>query len=225
MHIGLIGGIGVAATLVYYQRLVAAIEALGGQPEITIVHAQVQDLVRNNTADDRISQAVIYAALIDRLKAAGCDCAAITSLGGHFCFEETVQRASLRLVSAVAPLDDYFASQGLSTVGLLGTRVVMRTGLYGQLSKTTPIALTEDIDEIGQTYTDMAIAGTCTDIQREFFLNAGQQLSNAGADAIVLAGTDLNLAFDGQHTNYRVIDALDVHVNVLAKIGCGATTL
>jgi len=225
MHIGLIGGIGVAATLVYYQRLVAAIEALGGQPEITIVHAQALDLVRNNTADDRDSQAVIYAALIDRLKAAGCDCAAITSLGGHFCFDETVQRASLRLVSAVTPLDDYFASQGLSSVGLLGTRVVMRTGLYGQLSKTTPIALTNEIDEIGQTYTDMALAGTCTAMQREYFLNAGQRLSNAGADAVVLAGTDLNLAFDGQHTDYRVIDALDVHVDVLAKLGSGTDTL
>jgi len=94
MHIGLIGGIGVAATLVSYQRLVAAIEALGARLEISIVHAQAQDLVRSNTADDRESQAVIYAALIDRLKAAGCNFAAITSLSGHFCYAETLQPAS-----------------------------------------------------------------------------------------------------------------------------------
>ena len=30
MHIGLIGGIGVAATVVYYQRLTAAVDRLGG---------------------------------------------------------------------------------------------------------------------------------------------------------------------------------------------------
>ena len=30
MHIGLIGGIGVAATIVYYQRLVARVAAQGG---------------------------------------------------------------------------------------------------------------------------------------------------------------------------------------------------
>jgi len=87
------------------------------------------------------------------------------------------------------------------------------------------MALTEEIDEIGQTYTDMAIAGTCTEVQREFFLGAGQRLSDAGADAIVLAGTDLNLAFDGQPVNYRVIDALDVHVDALAHLGAGATAL
>lgn len=225
MHIGLIGGIGVAATLVYYSRLVAAIEALGAQADITIVHAQVQDLVRNNLADDREPQAELYAALIDRLKAAGCDCAAITSLGGHFCYDETVERSSLPLVSAVEPLDDYFVSQGLSSVGLLGTRVVMRTGLYGQLKKTTPVALTGEIDDIGQTYTDMAIAGECSQSQREFFLGAGQRLSDAGADAVVLAGTDLNLAFDDQQTDYRVVDALDVHVDLLARISAGTEAL
>lgn len=225
MHIGLIGGIGVAATLVYYQRLVAAIQSLDGRPEITIVHAQAQELANNNFADRREAQSKIYAALIDRLKAAGCECAAITSLGGHFCFEETLPLASLPLVSAVTPLDEYFALQGLDSVGLLGTRVVMRTKLYGQLNKTMPIVLTEEIDEIGQTYTDMALSGTCSEMEREFFLSAGQRLSDAGADAVVLAGTDLNLAFDGQRTNYRVIDALDVHVSVLAKLGAGLHTL
>jgi len=221
----LIGGIGVAATLVYYQRLVAAIHALDGRPEITIVHAQAQELVRNNLADRREAQAEIYASLVDRLKAAGCDCVAITSLGGHFCYEETLPLASLPMVSAVTPLDEHFAAQGLGSVGLLGTRVVMHTGLYGQLNKTKSIALTEEIDEIGQTYTDMALSGTCSDTQRQFFLSAGQRLSDAGADAVVLAGTDLNLAFDGQRTNYRVIDALDVHVGVLAKLGAGVNTL
>ena len=46
-----------------------------------------------------------------------------------------------------------------------------------------------------------------------------------GADAIVLAGTDLNLAFDGRDVGYRVIDALDVHVDVLARLATGQTTL
>ena len=220
LHIGLIGGIGVAATLVYYQRLTSAVTAMGAQLECTIVHAQVSDLLHNNTNDLRQEQAEIYAPLIDRLKAAGCDCAAITSLGGHFCFSETRKLSSLPLVSAVAPLDQYFAQENLGTVGLLGTRVVMRTGLYGQLTHTRHIA-PDDTDLIGQTYTDMAVAGHCTDAQRELFFDAAQSLTDRGADAIVLAGTDLNLAFDGRPTPYRVIDALDVHVDVLAKLATG----
>ena len=117
LHIGLIGGIGVASTVVYYQRLTAAVAQMGGAAEITIVHADVHTLIRNNLADDRDAQAKVYADLIDRLKAAGADCAAITSLGGHFCFDETVPLSSLPLVSGVTPLDPYFAAQGIKKVG------------------------------------------------------------------------------------------------------------
>ena len=129
MHIGLIGGIGPAATVSYYRRLCARMRQLDVPLELTIVHADVTTLIRNNLADRREEQAAIYAALIDRLKAAGAECVGITSLGGHFCFDETARVASLPLVSAVAPLDGFFAGEGLSRVGLLGTRVVMRTRL------------------------------------------------------------------------------------------------
>ena len=161
------------------------------------------------------------AGLIDRLKAGGADCAAITSLGGHFCFDETVARSSLPLVSAVAPLDDFFVAEGSGTVGLLGTRVVMRTKLYGQLRRTRAIALDDEIESLGQLYQDMAVEGFCEAPTRARFLEAGQRLVDQGAEAVVLAGTDLNLAFDGQETPYRVIDALDVHVALLADLASG----
>ncbi|KIC41803.1 aspartate racemase [Ruegeria sp. ANG-S4] len=226
MHIGLVGGIGVAATVVYYQRLSAAMAARGATLELTIVHADVQELIRNNLADNREAQAEVYARLIDRLKSAGADCAAITSLGGHFCYDQTVAISSLPLISAVKPLDAYFADQGFQTVGLLGTRVVMRTGLYGQLQRTHPVALVDEIEVLGQTYQDMAVAGECSDQQRAMFLDAGQRMvKDLGADAVVLAGTDLNLAFDGQEPGYTVVDALDVHVDVLARLACGEASL
>lgn len=225
MHIGLIGGIGPAATVVYYQRLCAIMAARGTRLDLTIVQADIHELIANNLADRREAQAAVYARLIDRLKAAGADCAAITSLGGHFCFGETVARSSLPLVSAVEPLDAFFVAQGIGTVGILGTRVVMRTKLYGQLQRTKAIALEEEIEDLGQLYQEMAVAGSCDAATRARFLNAGQRLADAGAEAVVLAGTDLNLAFDGQETPYRVIDALDVHVALLADLASGRASL
>jgi aspartate racemase len=222
MHIGLIGGIGVAATVVYYQRLTAAVEALGGPLELTISHGDIQTLIRNNLADKRDEQAQVYARSIKQLAAAGADCVAITSLGGHFCFAETQALSALPLISGVAPLDEYFQSKGIKTVGILGTRVVMATGLYGQLQQTNAVALDDEIEHLGQTYQEMAVAGVCSDAQRRIFLDAGERLiRDRGADAVVLAGTDLNLAFNGQQTDYPVIDALDVHVDVLARLAVG----
>lgn len=226
MHIGLIGGIGPAATVSYYQRLTARMRELDAPLELTIVQADVRTLIRNNLADLRDEQAAVYAALIMRLAAAGAECAAITSLGGHFCFAETARISALPLVSGVAPLDAYFASEGVRRVGLLGSRVVMRTRLYGQLRQTEAVACDDDLERLGALYLDVAVSGVCTDAQREVFFAAGQRMVDDGADAIVLAGTDLNIAFDAQHDpGYRVIDALDVHVALLADLATGRTRL
>lgn len=226
MHIGLIGGIGPAATVVYYQRLCAAMAARGKRLDLTIVQADIHELIANNLADRRDDQARIYVRLIDRLKAAGAECAAITSLGGHFCFAETRALAALPLVSAVVPLDAFFASEGLGTVGLLGTRVVMRTRLYGQLSRTRAVALDDDIESLGQLYQEVAVAGRCPEAARAAFFAAGRRMvDEMGTEAIVLAGTDLNLAFDGRDPGFRVIDALDVHVALLADLASEALTL
>ena len=226
MRIGLIGGIGVAATIVYYQRLTAAVSARGGRLDLTIEHGDVQELIRNNLADDRATQAKVFTRMAQRLQAAGCDCVAVTSLGGHFCIEEFNALSPLPVVSGVTPLDDYFHREGLRTVGLLGTRVVMQSGLYGQLRRTQAVALEDEIEVLGQTYQDMAVEGVCTTARRELFLSAGRRLvEDKGADAVVLAGTDLNLAFDGTDPGYRVVDALDVHVEVLADLATGRVAL
>ena len=225
-HIGLIGGIGPAATVVYYRRLCRAVAERGGRLDLTIVQADVHELIANTLADRREAQAEVYRRLIDRLAAAGADCAAITSLGGHFCFDETVARSALPLVSAVAPLDAAFAAEGIGTVGLLGTKVVMRTGLYGQLPRTRAVTPVDRLDQVAQAYQEMAVAGYCTEAQRQLFLDAGRRMvETEGAEAVVLAGTDLNLAFEGQDPGYRVIDALDVHVSLLADLATGQQRL
>ncbi len=227
MHIGLIGGIGPAATIVYYDRLTRAVRAAGGRLELTIVQADIDELIANGTADRREEQARVYAGLIDRLRAAGAECAAITSIGGHFCFPETVAVSSLPLVSAVAPLDAHFAGLGLRRVGLLGTEIVMRTRLYGQLERTEAVAPDTDLVGLGRVYQDIAVAGACTDAQRATLLEAGRAMvRDQGAEAVVLAGTDLGLAFDGSvDPGYAVIDALDVHVALLADLALGRVSI
>jgi aspartate racemase len=39
-----------------------------------------------------------------------------------------------------------------------------------------------------------------------------------GADAILLGGTDLGLAFDGYDPGFRVVDGVDVHVEHLVRL-------
>ncbi len=147
MHIGLIGGIGVAASLVYYKRLAAEVAARGAQSfDLTIEHGYIHELINNNLADRRQDQALAFLPLVRRLQNAGCDCVALTSLGAHFCMDELNAMSPLPIISGVAPLDAHFARHGIRQIGLLGTRVVMRTRLYGQLARTEALALDDEIE-------------------------------------------------------------------------------
>lgn len=222
MHLGLIGGIGPAATVVYYQRLVAAFRARGRVLELTIANADVQTLARNAAADDRQAQAEIYARHLAQLKGAGADIGTITSIGGHFCFAETEAISPLPLISAITPVDAGLAMRGIRTIGLLGTRQVMGSLLYGQLERAQAIAPVE-IDAIHDAYVRTATSGVCSAEARALFFAEGAKLIERGAEAVLLAGTDLGLAFDGHEPGYRVIDALDLHVDHLVEIATGAT--
>ena len=226
MHIGLIGGIGPAATVAYYERIVGRVRAAGGRLEMTIVQADIDELITNGRADDRDAQARTYARLIDQLRGAGAACAAITSIGGHFCFAETKALASLPLVSGVLPIDAHLVAGGYARVGILGTETVMRTRLYGQLVRTEAVAPAGDLAALGRMYQDIAVAGTCTDEQRATLFDAGRRMVvDQGAEAVVLAGTDLGLAFRGRDPGYPVIDALDAHVALLADLALDRAAL
>ena len=89
------------------------------------------------------------------------------------------------------------------------------------------VALDDDIDRLSQLYDEIAASSVCSDAQRDAFFSAGRRLvEEQGAEAIVLAGTDLNIAFDGtRDPGYRVIDALNVHVALLADLASGRLSL
>ena len=96
--------------------------ALNMPLELTIVNADANTLVENNFADDRMAQAHVYAELISRLKSAGADCAVLTSLGVTFALmKQCLCQAAFG--KRGHPLDEFFATTNLKTVGLLGPKL------------------------------------------------------------------------------------------------------
>ena len=84
MHIGLIGGIGPAATDFYYRRLISTFASKKAALELTIVHADTPTLLSNLATNNASAQVVIYTRLTNRLFAAGAECVVVTSIAGHF---------------------------------------------------------------------------------------------------------------------------------------------
>ncbi len=145
MHIGLIGGIGPAATDLYYRGLISAMRAKGKALEATIVHADSVTLLANFEADDHKAQADIYLKMADRLAVAGADAMAITSIGGHFCIDTLRPLCPLPLLELPAAINADIAARGLRKVGVLSTDTVMETGVYGAVQAAEAIAPEGDV--------------------------------------------------------------------------------
>jgi aspartate racemase len=218
MHIGLIGGIGPAATEFYYRGLIDRHAASSTPLDLTIAHADVREMVRNLTNRDPARQAEVFAALVQRLAAAGARAAAVTSMGGHFCIRELMARSPLPMLNALPVVDADIRRRGLKKIGIIGTRMVMDTRLYGTLASADVIVPEGDeFEQVQASYGAMATVGRVTEAQRQVFFGAGRRLRDRGAEAVLLGGTDLFLAFQGRDCDFPVIDLADVHVEAIYR--------
>ena len=140
MHIGLIGGIGPAATDFYHRGLIERHAASNIALDLTIAYANVRDMSRNMADRRPDKQAEIFARLIGRLKGAGAEAAAVTSMGGHFCIKELEAISPLPLINGLDPVNDAINQRKLRKVGIIGTRIVMASKLYGRITEAEVIA-------------------------------------------------------------------------------------
>ena len=223
MHIGLIGGIGPAATEFYYRGLIDRHAHSNTALELTIVHADVREMARNLANRDARKQAGIFAPLVARLAAAGAHAAAVTSMGGHFCIRELEPMSPLPLLNALPEVDAAIARGKFKTVGIIGTRMVMETRLHGAISSAAVVTPEgAALDEVHANYSEMAVAGRVTDAQRRAFYTAGERLCRErGAEVVLLGGTDLFLAFQGRECGFPVLDCADIHVEAIYRESLG----
>lgn len=217
MHIGLIGGIGPAATDFYYRGLIDRHTDRGTVLDLTIAHADARQMTGNLAIKDTKAQAEIFARLIHRMAAAGAEAAAVTSMGGHFCAKDLEAISPLPLVNAIPAVNEGLRARGLKRVGIIGTRNVMESGLYGGITSVEVVRPEgEKLGQIHDAYVAMAVPGHVTEVQRGLFFRIGAELCrDQGAEAIVLGGTDLFLAFAGQDPGFPVIDCADIHVEAI----------
>ena len=221
MHIGLIGGIGPAATAFYYQRIVQLFAAASTPLSLTIVHTDIGKLAANVKTNNRLAQAQEYRRVTEQLAAAGADKVAITSFGGSFCADEFEKISPLPMMDGPTAMAEHLREAGLQRVGILGITPVMSSKLYGKLDGVCECLTPGDdgadaMQQVDSDYRALAMAGKPTDELRSRLFAASQRLIDRGAETVMLGGTDLALAFDGTEP-VPVIDSAEIHVQAIVK--------
>jgi aspartate racemase len=172
---------------------------------------------------DAKGQAEIFVRLVERLKAAGADAAAVTSMGGHFCIAELEAISPLPMLNAIPEVDAAIRRRGLKKIGILGNMHVMRTKLYGGISGTEIVLPAgEALQRVHESYRELAFEGRITEARRQVFYTAGRQMcGEQGAEAVMLGGTDLFLAFQDQDPGFPVIDCAAIHIDAIWRWSAG----
>jgi aspartate racemase len=218
-QIGLIGGIGPAATDYYYRRIISRFAELGETLELTTVHADTPTLLNNLETSDRSAQVAIYTRLADRLVSAGARCVVVTSIAGHFCIEQFKAVSPLPVIDLIEAVDVAVRDRNVSKVGILGTLTVMETRFYSGLSATECVIPPEAmIRDVHDAYLAIARSAVVTDHERSVFDDACRwYFDEAGVDAILLGGTDLALVYTEENAPFPVVDCAAIHVDAVVR--------
>ncbi len=223
--LGLVGGLGVGATIHYYKELAKAHEAQGRALDIVIVHAETPRVFEYVQANDRSGLAEYLNSYIRRMKAAGAEVAAIPAVTPHFCVRELIATSPLPMCNIFEPLARELAARAARRIAVLGTRFVMDSELFGEAREVEVVKWrTDEADYIHNAYVELARTGKGWEEQRrELTALAQTVLKRDGVDAIVLAGTDLAVLFNDSNCDFPCVDCAALHLRAILKEMCGET--
>ena len=217
--LGLIAGLGVGATVHYYRELAKAHQARGSALQLVMVHADMHRVLDHVRAGKRTGLAEYLAGLIGRLRAAGADVAAIPAVTPHCCAAELMEISPLPLANILTATDEAIAARAFRRMAVFGTRFSIETDLFGQIRNAEIVRpQPAEIDQIHETYTQLAEAGIGSDTQRQQLSSLARKMIDRGQlDGIILAGTDLSVIFDEKTTDFPHIDCSRIHLEAIMK--------
>jgi aspartate racemase len=217
--IGLVGGLGVGATVHYYQELSRGCEKLGFALDIVITHAQTPRVFAYVEAKDPTGLAEYLNGYIRRMQAAGAEMAVIPAITPLFCAKELAASSALPIVSLLDPLNRELAARKARRVAIFGTRFVIESDLFGSLSGVEVVRpMPEEVDVIHKTYVELAATGEPSVEKREKLISLAHRLVTRDAvDTILLAGTDLTLFFNESNTDFPTVECAALHIRKILR--------
>lgn len=221
-RIGVVGGVGPAATVLYYRLLIErAKEIAPGSLEIVIDSLDLDEITgmfRDRAIDrlvPRLSRALVT------LESAGCDSIAIACNSMHMAFSQAAPAVKVPVISIVDAVLEATARGGYRSVGLLATTFVMQSRLYRDPLEARGVSCIEpsDADQ------EWIMAAILDDLQRatvpaatvERFVAIVADLAGRGAQAVILGCTDLPVAITDANSPLPVLDTARIHVDSVLK--------
>lgn len=226
--IGLVGGMSWHSTATYYRLINEQVAArLGGHASarISLQSLDFADVRDCQVRGDWAGSAALLADATRRCVAGGAEMVGLCTNLMHKNFAALEAAADEHDVPAVHIADAVAVvarRNGWTTLGLLGARWVMEETFYAERLATHGIAVVVP-DEAGRDLVDHVVfdeitQGIFRDESRAAYVEVMRDLSARGADAVVLACTEIGLLVEAADAPVPVVDSAVAHASLLVEL-------
>ena len=229
-RIGFIGGTSWLSTVEYYRLVNLMVnERLGGREyaQLSLDSINFGDLIRNNEANDHKANELILVEAAGRLAASGATAILICANTPHMFANAIEVATNLPVIHIAKATAAAIKEKGLSTVGLLGTRLTMENDVYHSILSGRGIeCLTPNESEINRlnlTIFGELGRGEFTDELRAEYLAMIDGLKQRGAQGVIFGCTEIPLLLGEISTTVLTFDTVHIHASAAVDFMLGSS--
>lgn len=220
---GIVGGIGPASTLDYYNGIINGFRANNeNYPEIIINSVNMTEMlsyVSNKNWDDLVSMLLNA---IRSLADAGAEFAAIASNTPHIVFDKVQKQSPLPLISIVDETCKYAAAKKCKKAVVIGTYFTMNSGLYTEPLKKYDIkAIVPPEDDQtaihGIIFPKLEDGIVIPEDKEKMLAVINRLTAEQNADALILGCTELPLMIKDNDLDILVLNTTQIHIKAIVE--------
>lgn len=221
---GLIGGMSWVSTRGYYEDINRIVQKAKGPPAsapLLIENLDFAPLYRLSTREDWDRAAKILGDSARRLEGAGAEALVIAANSMHCIYDRIAEAVSIPVLHIADCVADAMIADGKTRAAMLGTRSTMVEDFYRRRLVSRDIELLPpDMDIVEQVdriiYDELMLGKVRRQSEREL-RTIITNLEKDGAEAIVLACTELNLLVHTEANVLPIFDGAEIHAAAAAR--------
>lgn len=215
--IGILGGVGPQATAHIYQSIIKQATLSHGAvnnddyPYVVFASVPVPDFISDKSHIPQAKEMLVDAA--KGLVASGCEVLCIGSNTVHILLDDIKAEVQVPFLSMVELVTEECKSRGYKKVALLGTPVLIESGLYNDEMKKHGIELiTPGLEQevVCDEVIRCIIGGKPIDEIRNEYVAVLNDMFGTGAEAIILGCTELPMVLNYEALGKRVISSDEI---------------
>lgn len=221
--IGLLGGMSWESTVTYYRLINETVKAqLGGlhSARLLLYSVDFAEIESQQATGAWAESAEVLAAAAQRLERAGADFLVIATNTMHKVASAIQAAIGIPILHIADATADALLKDGVTSVGLLGTKYTMTEGFYKERLKARGLSVVmpaeRDMDLINRVIYAELCLGEIRDESRQRFRDIICRLQGYGAEAVILGCTEIGLLIHPADSVLPVFDTTVIHATAAA---------